>query len=214
MYVKDKMTLNPQCISIDTTVSEALDIFNENDFHRLPVIDKNGKILGLITEGVIMESTPSKATSLSIYELNYLLSKQTVDSVMIKKVITISCDELLEEAALRMRTNDIGCLPVVEDNKVIGIITDKDILDSFIDLLGYNVSGSRYVVNISDDAVGVVQDLAGCFSKNGVNITNISVYHTTRGIEVVIITNKRDVEVMKDALAKHGYNVTYAQVRN
>ena len=93
MYVRNRMTANPYCISKDTAISTALDIMAEHGFHRLPVVE--GKhLVGLVTEGVISEHSPSKATSLSIYELNYLLSKTKCEDVMIKNVITISPDVL------------------------------------------------------------------------------------------------------------------------
>ena len=133
MYVRNRMTANPYCISKDTSISTALDVMAEHGFHRLPVVE--GKhLVGLVTEGVIAEHSPSKATSLSIYELNYLLSKTKCDSVMIKNVITISPDVLLEEAAVVMRKNKVGCLVVVENDEVVGIITHNDIFDSFVEL--------------------------------------------------------------------------------
>ena len=164
MYVKDTMTIDPFCINKDTKVSHALDIMNQNEFHRLPVVDNNGKLIGLITEGTITESSPSKATSLSIHEINYLLSKTPVEDIMIKNVKAIEPNALLEEAATLMRTHQIGCLPVVENDKVVGIITDNDIFDAFINLLGYNVSGSRYVINIKQDSCGVITNMTKCFA--------------------------------------------------
>ncbi|MBQ1740655.1 MAG: CBS domain-containing protein [Erysipelotrichaceae bacterium] len=143
MYVKDNMVSGPITIGPDQSVSEAIDLMSENGLHRLPVVDKNGKLAGLITEGVITSNTPNNATSLSVFELNYLLNKLTIKDIMIKDVITIGKDALLEEAATILRKNDIGCLPVVdEDNTLIGIITHNDIFTAFIDLLGYNHVGT------------------------------------------------------------------------
>ncbi|NLC96746.1 MAG: CBS domain-containing protein [Erysipelotrichaceae bacterium] len=214
MYVKDTMTIDPFCINKDTKVSHALDIMNQNEFHRLPVVDNNGKLIGLITEGTITESSPSKATSLSIHEINYLLSKTPVEDIMIKNVKAIEPNALLEEAATLMRTHQIGCLPVVENDKVVGIITDNDIFDAFINLLGYNVSGSRYVINIKQDSCGVITNMTKCFADNQVNITNVSVYHGPRGIEVIIITTDKNVELMKKALTDAGYDLISAETRN
>ena len=134
MYIKDQMTRNPYCISPKTTISKALEIMSVNSFHRLPVVDSDYNLLGLITAGMISDKTPSKATSLSIYELNYLLSRTSVEEIMEKDVKTINPDALLEEAASKMRLYDISCLPVVENDKVVGIITHNDIFKAFIDL--------------------------------------------------------------------------------
>ena len=115
MYVKNKMTKDPICIDISSKISEAVDLMSEHGLHRLPVV-KGGKLAGLLTEGQIARKEPSKATSLSIYELNYLLSKTSVDAIMIRDVITIHEDRLLEDAALLMLRHDIGCLPVINDS--------------------------------------------------------------------------------------------------
>ena len=172
MLVKDRMTANPYCISKDTSISAALDLMAERDFHRIPVA-AGQELVGLVTEGTIAENTPSKATSLSVYELNYLLAKSTVESVMIKDVVTIHPDALLEEAAVLMRQHDIGCLVVTEGRKVVGIITQNDIFEAFIDLLGYYEEGSRYVIAV-EDKPGVLAAIAAEFAKNGVSINGVN----------------------------------------
>ena len=101
MFVKDNMTKDPVCITPESTISQVIDLMSEKGLHRLPVV--NGKrIVGLVTEGTISASGASKATSLSIFELNYLLSKTTVDTIMIKNVITINENALMEDAAMKM----------------------------------------------------------------------------------------------------------------
>ena len=113
MYVKDIMVTSITTTSKDTSVSKALDIMQSNNFHRLPVVDDNNYLIGLLTESIIAKNTPNDASSLSIYELNYLLNKLKVEDVMIKEVHTIHPDSLLEEAAVKLRSHDIGCLPVM-----------------------------------------------------------------------------------------------------
>lgn len=211
MYVKDTMTTNPYTTSKDTKIFHALDIMEKNEFHRLPVVNEYGKLIGLITEGIIKESSSSKATSLTVHELNYLLSKIKVEDLMITDVISISPDTILEEAATLMRDEQIGCLPVIEDDKVIGIITNNDIFDAFINLLGYNVEGSRYVVNVSKDSAGIMAKIAKTFADRGVNITNISTYYGPRGIEIIIITKDEDIQAMKKALSDIGVDVVSAE---
>ena len=212
MYVKDRMTVNPITIDKSVPISKALDIMATNHFHRLPVVDQNGALVGLVTEGIISENTPSKATSLSIYELNYLLSKTKCGDIMHTDIQTISPEALLEEAAVKMRAYNIGCLPVVEDNKVIGIITQNDIFAAFVDLLGYNVQGYRYVILVDEDKPGIMADACRCFSNKGISIRNSAVYHTSRGVEMVIISEVEE-ETMVDELKANGFNVTSVMKR-
>ncbi|MBQ1347677.1 MAG: CBS domain-containing protein [Erysipelotrichaceae bacterium] len=207
MYVKDNMVSGPITIGPDQSVSEAIDLMSENGLHRLPVVDKNGKLAGLITEGVITSNTPNNATSLSVFELNYLLNKLTIKDIMIKDVITIGKDALLEEAATILRKNDIGCLPVVdEDNTLIGIITHNDIFTAFIDLLGYNHVGTRYVISVEEDRTGILEDICRVFKEQDVSIANMAVYNSSRGIEIVVIVHGFDD--ITDKLEKAGYKVT------
>ena len=207
MYVKDNMISSPITISPDQSVSEALDIMSENKLHRLPVVDGKGKLIGLLTESIIKNNTPNNASTLSMYELNYLLNKLTVKDIMIVDVFTIGKDALLEEAATILRKNDIGCLPVVdEENKLIGIITHNDIFTAFIDLLGYNHNGMRYVISIPEDKPGIMKEISAIFGDENISISNIAVYNNTRGIEVVVITYGYDD--ISDKLAKAGYKVS------
>ncbi len=207
MYVKDNMIPSPITIKPDQSVSEAVDLMSENKLHRLPVVDDQGKLIGLVTESVISRNTPNSASSLSVYELNYLLNKLKISDIMIRDVKTIGKDALLEEAATVLRKYDIGCLPVTEeDGKLIGIITHNDIFTAFIDLLGYNHNGMRYVISISEDKPGILEDVARIFKEEDISISNLAVYNNTRGIEVVVIAKGYDdvTQKLKDA----GYNVT------
>jgi len=207
MYVKDNMIPGPITIKADQSVSEAVDLMSENKLHRLPVVDHEGKLIGLITESTISSNTPNNSSSLSVFELNYLLNKLTINDIMIKDVITIGKDALLEEAAVVLRKNDIGCLPVVEeDNKLIGIITHNDIFTAFIDLLGYNRNGTRYVISVVEDRPGIMEDISRIFSDSGISISNLAVYNGTRGIEVVVIVYGYDD--VKQKLIDAGFNVT------
>ena len=209
MYVKDNMVPSPIVIGPNQSVSEAIELMSENKLHRLPVVDGAGKLVGLVTEGLIASNTPNNASTLSVFELNYLLNKLAVRDIMIKNVVTIDKEALLEEAATVLRKNDIGCLPVVdENNKLEGIITHNDIFTAFIDLLGYNKNGMRYVINISEDKIGIMESIARIFKDNDVSISNLAVYNSNRGIEVVVIAN--GYKDICDKLKEAGYNVTSA----
>lgn len=207
MYVKDKMTRNPYTIGENQSVSEALDIMSGCKVHRLPVVDPKGKLIGIVTEGIIASNTPNNSSSLSVFELNYLLNKLQIKDVMIKDPFSIGPDALLEEAATIMRHKDVGCLSVVDDtNTLLGIITHNDIFEAFIDLLGYNKTAIRYVINVTEDKPGIMQGVAKVCTDNNVNISNLAVYHTDRGVEVVMITMS-DEDISKK-LIEAGYNVT------
>lgn len=209
MYVKDNMVPSPIVIGPNQSVSEAIELMSENKLHRLPVVDGAGKLVGLVTEGLIASNTPNNASTLSVFELNYLLNKLAIRDIMIKNVVTIDKEALLEEAATVLRKNDIGCLPVVdENNKLEGIITHNDIFTAFIDLLGYNKNGMRYVINISEDKIGIMESIARIFKDNDVSISNLAVYNSNRGIEVVVIAN--GYKDICDKLKEAGYNVTSA----
>ena len=212
MYVRNQMTKNPVTITKDFTVSEALDLFSKSPFHRLPVVDSTNHLIGLITEGIIRANTPSQATSLSMFELNYLLSKTTVESIMVTKVITIGPDELLEKAADIMRQHSIACLPVVdEEGKLLGIITEKDIFASFIEILGYYQEGSRIVVEVDEDKPGILADLSRVLADAGANISHLVVFRED-AVSVVIRADDTDADKLVALLEEHGYKVTDARV--
>lgn len=207
MYVKDRMTKEPFAIGKDTTISKALDIMATHDFHRLPVVDSNNKLIGLITEGEISANTPSKATSLSIHELNYLLSKTLVESIMIKEVITTHGDALLEEAASIMRKNNVGCLPVVKDGVLIGIITQNTIFEAFIDMMGYYQKGTRFVVEVQEDKAGILAEIGQIFYDENISVSHMAVYHHGDHTDVVIRANTFEADKMTQLLQNHHYQI-------
>ena len=170
MAVKDFMTKKVVYISPDTTIAHAADKMREQGLHRLPVIE-NDKLVGLVTEGTIAEASPSKATSLSIFEMNYLLNKTKVKDVMIRQVITVSPFDSLEDAVYLMLKNKVGILPVVENEQVYGVITDRDVFKSFLEIAGYGEEGERvrFVVN---DEVGVLEKIIRLIVEENLNISN------------------------------------------
>ncbi|MDR1795282.1 MAG: CBS domain-containing protein [Erysipelotrichaceae bacterium] len=207
MYVKDSMTVNPVTISADLTITRVLDLMNQNNFHRLPVVDDRGHLIGLITEGVIEKNSPSQATSLSIHEINYLLSKTKVKDIMIKKVFTITPDELLEKAAVLMRKKEIGCLPVVSGERLVGIITQNDIFDAFVDLLGYHEEATRVVIEIEQDKPGILKQISTVLSKQKINITRLTVRKQKDIIYMYVQVQKSDGEIVKALIEESGYKV-------
>ena len=211
MYVKDHMTPNPYTITRDVVISKAVEIMRKHHFHRLPIVDEGGKLIGLVTGGLVEEQSGANSTSLSIYELNYLLSKTQVKDIMIKDVKTISQDEFVEIAAQKMLDNEISCLPVVDEkDKVIGIITDKDIFQAFIELLGHKKQGTRFIF-AATDTPGEFAPIAKLFGDNDANLESLAVYHTPgRGAEIVVkASGEISVEDMAHIWSEMLYVLTF-----
>ncbi len=206
MYVANKMTTDLITIDPYQTISEALDLMQEHHIHRIPVVE-DGKLLGLVTEGVVLKNTPSNASTLSIHEMNYLLSKTKIKDIMLKKVITITPEALLEEAADTMEKNNIGCLPVVNDqNFVVGIITTNDILKAFVSLLGYHRTGTRLVLEFEKDMPGIMAELTSVFLDANINMTHLTA-HRNGKTEIVIRCDTTDQGFLMDLLMSKGYQV-------
>ena len=170
MAVKDFMTRKVVYISPNTTIAHAADMMREQKLHRLPVIE-NDQLVGLVTEGTIAEASPSKATSLSIYEMNYLLNKTKVGDVMIRDVVTISQFSSLEDATYLMLKNKIGILPVVDNEQLYGVITDRDIFKAFLEVSGYGEEGVRLRF-VTENKVGVLEQIIRLLVEENLNISN------------------------------------------
>ena len=134
-FVRDWMTSNPVTCSSDTTLPDAHKIMTERKIRRLPVVD-HGRLVGIVTRGDVRGAEPSGATTLSIYELNYLLAKLTIGSIMTKDPASVTPATPIREAAALMLEKKIAGLPVVENDRVVGIITESDIFRMVVKLWG------------------------------------------------------------------------------
>lgn len=211
MFVRNKMTANPFTVSQDQTIPDAQEIMMEHGVKRLPVM-KKGKLVGVVSREDIEGASPSKATSLSIREITYLLAKTPIKKVMSKNPVTISSGALLEEAATVMRDNGVSFLPVVDDGELMGIITESDIFDSFIELLGFREQGTRLTIE-ADDAPGILSRLTAIFGEQGANITHVAVYRGSGGkSDVVVGTNSQDTSAIEAELERRGLRVIYKLV--
>ena len=208
MFVRKKMTANPFTISPDKNILEAQELMTKRNIKRLPVL-KGGKLVGVVSKEDILRSSPSKATTFSMGEINYLLAKTKVSQIMSKDLITISSSALLEEAATLMRDHGVGFLPVVDGNKLMGIITESDIFDAFIELLGFRERGTRFTIE-AEDAPGIMSKLTKIIGDFGANISNIAVYKGTAGKSIVVIgINSLNTEDMEKAMGEQGFKVLY-----
>ena len=157
MLVKDWMSPAPLTVSPETPVLEALRLLKERGFRRLPVVE-GSKLIGIVTDKDLKDAMPSKATTLSIWELNYLLSKLTVREVMATEVLSVNALETLEDAALRMQERKLGGVPVLDNaGALVGILTITDVLGALIRVLGLKEGGVRVTLEVPDTpgALGV-----------------------------------------------------------
>ena len=175
MLISEMMTKDVATVTEDSSLNDAFEILHDRRHKVLPVVRKN-KLVGLLSEKLLAEVRPSKATTLSVYELNYLMTRTKVSEVMLKlaEVFYTSPDALVEDAALAMYTHDIGSLPVVTDDKtVIGIITQTDIFKAFIKLMGVDHKGTRLSLDIPND-LGIAAKIAKIITDAKINISNIN----------------------------------------
>lgn len=175
MLVRDRMSKHPITVTADVPIDEALKVMRENKVRRLPVIDRDGRLVGIVSEMDLLYASPSPATSLSVYEIHYLMARITVQDVMTKEVISIEEDTPLEEAARIMVDNKIGGLPVVRDGVLVGIITETDLFKIFLELLGARERGVRLTLQVPNKK-GVLASLTSQIAKMGGDIVSLGTF--------------------------------------
>lgn len=175
MKVGQRMTRNPITITPDVTVPEAQAIMRREKIHRLPVLDGEGKLAGIVTALDLIHASPSPASSLDIYEMHYLLSKLHVDKVMNKNVITVTEDLPIEEAARIMVDNKISGLPVMRNGVLVGIITETDLFKLFIELFGARHKGIRLTL-LLPEKMGELARLSEAITRCGGNIVSFAIF--------------------------------------
>jgi acetoin utilization protein AcuB len=169
MIIKRVMTHNPIFVHPDLSVNDARALMDKEKVGRLPVLDKNGSLAGIVTRKDMIKAGPSPATTLDIYEISYLLAKLKVEKIMQRHVITVDEDEVVEEAARVMVDRNIGCLPVMRGSLLVGIVTVEDIFRVFINAFAARHAGVRITVML-DEKPGQLALLAGGIAEKGGNI--------------------------------------------
>lgn len=176
MLVAERMSRQPVAVSPDLPLPEALRLMREKRVRRLPIVDDSGRLVGIVSEKDLLYAAPSPATTLSIYEMQYLLTRITVKDVMTSDIITVRESNTIEEAARLMVQHKIGGLPVVDDaGKLIGIITETDLFKTFLELLGGWERGVRASVLILDQK-GELCRLAEVIAGVGGNIVSLGTF--------------------------------------
>jgi acetoin utilization protein AcuB len=199
-------------ITKDERMTTARKILKEKNIRHLPVVDGK-KLIGLVTNMDIRKAEASPATSLEIRELHYLLDKLTVGEIMTRNVITISPDISVEEAATLLHDNKIGCLPVVEDGNLVGMLTENDVMQTLIEVMGMKEKGSRLEV-VMEDKPGALADVTRIIKEHNVNIISVVTDVADEpGKRVVVFKLKTFYfEPIKKALEGGGFPVQYARI--
>lgn len=213
MFVRDHMSPNPITVTKETSVLDALEIMKKHKIRRLPVVH-NGRLVGLVTERDILRVSPSPASTLSAFEVNYLVAKMTVKDAMIKRPITVSPEMTIEEAALLMREHKIDNLLVMENEKLVGIITQTDLFEALIKLFGLRRPGVRVTLEV-EDRIGVLANISRKMAEAGINIINVASrqkddIHTY----VVLRLATDDVRALLPVLEAEGYRVVHVTSYN
>jgi acetoin utilization protein AcuB len=188
MLVGERMTTSVVTIQPEMPIQEALLIMRNKSIRRLPVVDGDENLVGLVSLLDLINASPSDATTLSVWELNYLISKITVKEIMTEAVITVSEDTPVEEAAKIMADNKIGGMPVLKDERVVGIITETDLFKIFLEMLGGRRSGVRVTIQVPD-VPGELASLTGALRDAGGNIISLGTFQG-ESPETSIITFK------------------------
>jgi len=173
-FMREKINRNPVTIGPDSSFYEVRALIHDKGIRHLPVVDKNNQLLGIVTDRDIREAGPSDATLLSVQELHYLLGKLKVSSFMTpkEKLITITPDTLIEEAVQLMHDHKIGCLPVLEGDKLYGIFTETDALAHLVDVFGFKEKGTRLTIAL-EDKPGTMLEILEVIKKHNINIISV-----------------------------------------
>ena len=212
MFVRDRMSSPATTVTPDTPFQEALRLMREHKFRRLPVVNAEQKLVGIVSERDLLHAAPSPATSLSVWEMNYLLSKLKVEQLMAARVVMVSPDTPLEEAARLMVEHKIGGLPVVDAQRhVVGVITETDIFKAFVEMLGSGQEGVRLTLQVPG-GIGTLARLTTAIAGVGGNIVSVGTYNVDLAgtssllIKVVGVRQEQPVETL-EALGDHVVDV-------
>lgn len=207
MLVRDRMTAPAITVDPKTPIYDALSLMKEKRIRRFPVV-KGRRLVGVVSWTDLMRASPSPATSLTVWEIPYLLMKAPISEVMTREVITIGPSETIEEAAVQLRRHKIGGLPVVDGGAVVGVITESDIFDAFIDLMGLRRGGARLTIEL-EDRVGALDEVVRTIRQCDVNIHSLAAYPMNGIGQVVVRVDTPYPLHLVQTLAEHGIRVTH-----
>ncbi len=190
MFVSDWMTRKVFTLSPEDGISDAIGLIREKGIKHIPVV-KDEKLKGILSDRDIKDFSPSRATTLDVYELHYVLAKTKVKEIMKTRVITTAPETPIEEAALIMFDEKIGCLPVVANGRLSGIISERDIFRALVDITGARHGGNRICVTI-EDRPGSIKEVADVVRAHGFSLQSIltSYERIPEGFRKIVIRTK------------------------
>lgn len=209
MYVGRIMHTELITVSPSTSLEDANIIVKKKKIDHLLVVNDSGKLVGILSDKDLKQYWASPATTLSKSELNYLLQQVIVEMIMIKTVITISPDTTVERAALIMQEHDINALPVMEDDKLVGIITSTDVMGVLLSAIGISDDSVRLGVMVKD-SIGSLANVAELLKEESVNIQSLFSWPEKDhpGVfQLVMRIPKKDVEKAMEALKRSSYKI-------
>lgn len=213
MFVKDWMRTKLITVNEDDTILDAVHLMKDNRIRRLPVL-KKGKLTGIITEKDIKEFSPSKASTLDIYEMHNILAKSVVKDAMTRDVINVNPENPIERAALILRDKRFGGLPVVNDKgELCGIITSVDVFDVFVEAMGMRKAGARITIFVEDQP-GAIAEIAKIIKQESLNIISLATFYFKDKPEgfrdiVIRVSGERDkIQTASNNLNENGFKIT------
>jgi acetoin utilization protein AcuB len=210
MRVRDFMNMNVVSVDEKTLIDDARKIMEAHKIRRLPVMKKD-KLVGLVTKHMLLEAAPSPATSLSIHEIHYLLAKMTVKEIMVKNPFTISPDMPAEEALQLGQEKGYGAFPVVENNRLVGMVTESDIVRMMTRVLGVKEKGKRIDIRASNE-FGNMKKIMEILDKHKTVLLSMMTLPPEEWEEdwlVMLRLKGEDAGPIAMELGSAGFNVTY-----
>lgn len=207
MLVGNRMSHPVITVYPDTLLQDALDLMHKEKIRRLPVVDHRGKLIGIVSERVLLKAYPSDATSLSVWEMRSIMKKVTIEEFLTREVITVTEDTPLEEAARIMTDNHISGLPVMRDDKLVGFITETDLFKIFLEVMGARDPGVRITAEVTRQP-GVLASITKAIHELGGDIMALGTFMGESAdtgeilVKVDCVDPKQAVEAIKPFVVK------------
>jgi acetoin utilization protein AcuB len=216
MHVGQIMHTKLVTIPPNTSLIQAKTIIEDKKIAHLLVVDEKGQLLGVVSDRDVKQSWASPATTLSVHELNYILKQLTVDMIMRKRIVTISPDATIERAASILQENRISALPVIDKDKLVGIITTTDVMGVLLQAIGMDTDSFRFTVLV-DDRIGVVAAVSKTLQDKHINIRSLITWPARQypGVyQLVMRVAAADQEKAVSALTDAGFRVLTGYVED
>ena len=215
MPVQNWMTTDVVSVGPDTSLLKVGKLMKDHHIRRIPVVDDNGQVVGIISDRDVRDASPSKATTLDMYEMHYLLAELKAKNIMTAKPITVKPTDTVEQAALIMLDNKVGGLPVVDDNgKLVGIISDHDVFKALVDITGARMGGLQFAIELPDQP-GTARPLFDLLRAHNARLLSVLTVSNADGnrplfIRVRDLENSKAEQELMDGVGKLG-KVLYCQ---